>query len=64
MKNLTLLSLCLLSAVSLAEPISQAQLDTLWKNKQKSAEEIVNNMSEAEKNWPTIYVGLQILESG
>ncbi|ELX8379942.1 glycoside hydrolase family 3 protein [Providencia vermicola] len=49
MKNLTLLSLCLLSAVSLAEPISQAQLDTLWKNKQKSAEEIVNNMSEAEK---------------
>ncbi|MEQ4694140.1 glycoside hydrolase family 3 N-terminal domain-containing protein [Providencia manganoxydans] len=49
MKNLTLLSLCLLSAMSLADPISQTQLDNMWKDKQKSADEIVKNMSEAEK---------------
>lgn len=49
MKNLTLLSLCLLSAMSLADPLSQTQLNELWKDKQKSADEIVKNMSEAEK---------------
>lgn len=49
MKRLTLLATCLVSAISLADPLTQSQLDTLWKDKQKSADEIVNNMSEAEK---------------
>ncbi|EJD6411324.1 glycoside hydrolase family 3 protein [Providencia sp. CRE-3FA-0001] len=49
MKKLTLLAACLFSAWSIADPMTQAQLNDLWKNKQKSAEEIVNNMSEAEK---------------
>ncbi|GAB1440137.1 glycoside hydrolase family 3 protein [Providencia sp.] len=33
----------------MADPITQTQLNELWKDKQKSADEIVNNMSEAEK---------------
>ncbi|MGJ3355083.1 glycoside hydrolase family 3 protein [Providencia sp. Je.9.19] len=49
MKKLALLSACIFSAMSIAEPMTQAQLDDLWKDKQKSAEEIVKNMSEAEK---------------
>ncbi|MCW2257158.1 beta-N-acetylhexosaminidase [Providencia alcalifaciens] len=49
MKNLVLLSGCLLSAMSLAEPITQSQLDTLWKDKQKSVDKIISNMSDTEK---------------
>lgn len=49
MKKFSVLSLCLLSTMSLANPISQTQLNTMWKDKQKSADEIVKNMSEAEK---------------
>lgn len=49
MKKLTLLTACLFSALSMADPITQAQLNELWKDKQKSADEIVNKMSEAEK---------------
>ncbi|MGG4610067.1 glycoside hydrolase family 3 protein [Providencia sp. Me31A] len=49
MQKLTLLTACLFSALSIAEPMTQAQLNELWKDKQKSAEEIVSNMSEAEK---------------
>ncbi len=49
MKKFTLLSACIFSAFSMANPITQAQLNELWQDKQKSAQEIVNNMSEAEK---------------
>lgn len=49
MKTLTLLSACIFSAISMADPLTQIQLNDLWKDKQKSADEIVRNMSEAEK---------------
>ncbi len=49
MKTLTLLSACIFSAISMADPLTQTQLNDLWKDKQKSADEIVKNMSEAEK---------------
>ncbi|WP_413494153.1 glycoside hydrolase family 3 protein [Morganella psychrotolerans] len=49
MKKLALLSVCIFSTLSVAAPMTQAQLTNLWKDKQKSAEEIVKNMSEAEK---------------
>lgn len=49
MKKFTLLSACIFSAFSMANPITQAQLNELWQDKQKSAQEIVDNMSEAEK---------------
>lgn len=49
MKKLTLLTACIFSTFSMANPMTQAQLNELWKDKQKSAQEIVSNMSEAEK---------------
>nr|WP_314267970.1 glycoside hydrolase family 3 protein [uncultured Moellerella sp.] len=49
MKTFFLLPLGLFSLLSFAEPLTQTQLESLWKNKEKSAENIVSKMSQAEK---------------